>query len=173
MALWCHLRSRKRWTPWLYPRLETPWSMTLLPLYTLTYNWYRNICLQHWNTTQPSGQGTLHDFDKYFVLLEDTDKEMCLRFNHIPFTDALNLPLPFRKENEGGVDGGERAEAGGEEQGLLDQHHTHVIPQCAGHTLAKYRPQNSNMLSQSAISSSWLNLAPCYTWHPVNCKAAP
>ena len=52
----------------------------------------------HWNTTQPGGQGTLQDFDKYFALPGDAGKEVCLRFDHIHLTDTLNLPQPFRKE---------------------------------------------------------------------------
>ena len=46
----------------------------------------------HWNLTQPGGQGTLTDFDSYYALLKDTDKEACPRFDCILLAEALKLP---------------------------------------------------------------------------------
>ncbi|KAI9435356.1 hypothetical protein H4582DRAFT_2171276 [Lactarius indigo] len=39
-------------------------------------NSIKNICMRQWNTTQPGGQGLLHEFDSYFKTLSEADKEL-------------------------------------------------------------------------------------------------
>jgi hypothetical protein len=63
--------------PWPNPPLRIPSSKHHFNFTSHADRSLRNICMRHWNETQPGGQGSLINFEAHFKSLSGAEKEVC------------------------------------------------------------------------------------------------
>ena len=86
-----HPKSQKGKMHWLNPQMPTLSGMPHIHVTSCTERDYRNIHMHHWNETQSGGHGLLADFNSYFKLLLDADKEVCLHHTYTVCNPLINM----------------------------------------------------------------------------------